>query len=121
MTQQQPQIADPYLYSELQKKMVAADDYGNYDASLSPRQGYANAGTVVLDSTTQMLATQVSRVKINKSPTKRPESPPPLKNLHQTVVFIPFNNNPYRNYTFDKTTNQMFAKSNLLEIEKVGP
>lgn len=34
-----------------------------------------------------------------RSPTRRPESPPPLRNYHQTMVLIPYNTETYAHYS----------------------
>ncbi|XP_058822699.1 uncharacterized protein LOC131684135 isoform X2 [Topomyia yanbarensis] len=43
--------------------------------------------------------------KFARSPTRRPESPPPLRNYHQTMVLIPYNAETYQRYTAQEQEN----------------
>ncbi|XP_055634479.1 uncharacterized protein LOC129774670 isoform X2 [Toxorhynchites rutilus septentrionalis] len=43
--------------------------------------------------------------KFARSPTRRPESPPPLRNYHQTMVLIPYNAETYHQYTAQEQEN----------------
>lgn len=56
-----------------------------------------------------------------RSPTRRPESPPPLRNYHQTMVLIPYNTDTYAHFaTADQIAAQQFAQhQNILEYQQV--
>lgn len=53
-----------------------------------------------------------------RSPTRRPESPPPLRNYHQTMVLIPYNTE-YAQITADQLAAQHFQHQNILEYQQV--
>lgn len=53
-----------------------------------------------------------------RSPTRRPESPPPLRNYHQTMVLIPYNTE-YAQITADQIAAQHFQHQNILEYQQV--
>lgn len=60
-----------------------------------------------------------------RSPTRRPESPPPLRNYHQTMVLIPYNTEPYAHYSSNEQVQQVpqvaqhFQRHNVLEYQQV--
>lgn len=54
-----------------------------------------------------------------RSPTRRPESPPPLRNYHQTMVLIPYNTDTYAHFTADQIAAQQFQHQNILEYQQV--
>lgn len=55
-----------------------------------------------------------------RSPTRRPESPPPLRNYHQTMVLIPYNTDTYAQFTgADQIAAQQFQHQNILEYQQV--
>lgn len=56
-----------------------------------------------------------------RSPTRRPESPPPLRNYHQTMVLIPYNTETYAHFTAaDQIAAQQFQHQNILEYQQVN-
>lgn len=55
-----------------------------------------------------------------RSPTRRPESPPPLRNYHQTMVLIPYNTESYAHFsTNEQIPGQHFRRHNILEYQQV--
>lgn len=57
---------------------------------------------------------------VARSPTRRPESPPPLRNYHQTMVLIPYNTESYAQFTTaDQIAAQQFQHQNILEYQQV--
>lgn len=55
-----------------------------------------------------------------RSPTRRPESPPPLRNYHQTMVLIPYNTDAYAHFAADQIAAQQFHQhQNILEYQQV--
>lgn len=57
---------------------------------------------------------------VARSPTRRPESPPPLRNYHQTMVLIPYNTETYAQFTTaDQIAAQQFHHQNILEYQQV--
>lgn len=55
-----------------------------------------------------------------RSPTRRPESPPPLRNYHQTMVLIPYNTETYAQFSAaDQIAAQQFQHQNILEYQQV--
>lgn len=56
-----------------------------------------------------------------RSPTRRPESPPPLRNYHQTMVLIPYNTDTYARFAANETmaTAAPFPAHNILEYQQV--
>lgn len=60
-----------------------------------------------------------------RSPSRRPESPPPLRNYHQTMVLIPHNAETYLQYaavaTDPKlaTAHHQIHRQNILEYQQV--
>lgn len=57
--------------------------------------------------------------KFARSPTRRPESPPPLRNYHQTMVLIPYNSNPYQQFTSTETESTFGRQHNVVEYQQV--
>lgn len=58
-----------------------------------------------------------------RSPTRRPESPPPLRNYHQTMVLIPYNAETYSQFAatnIDPKMAHMAPRQNILEYQQVG-
>lgn len=58
-----------------------------------------------------------------RSPTRRPESPPPLRNYHQTMVLIPYNTESYAQYSTNEQqipTHGTFRRQNVLEYQQVS-
>ena len=61
-----------------------------------------------------------------RSPSRRPESPPPLRNYHQTMVLIPHNAETYLQYATVATDPKMATahhqihRQNILEYQQVG-
>uniref|UniRef100_A0A182LZI7 Uncharacterized protein n=1 Tax=Anopheles culicifacies TaxID=139723 RepID=A0A182LZI7_9DIPT len=56
--------------------------------------------------------------KFARSPTRRPESPPPLRNYHQTMVLIPYNAETYHRYTAQEQENYR-RQHNIVEYQQV--
>lgn len=56
--------------------------------------------------------------KFARSPTRRPESPPPLRNYHQTMVLIPYNAETYHQYTAQEQENYR-QQHNIVEYQQV--
>ncbi|XP_053691183.1 uncharacterized protein LOC128739710 [Sabethes cyaneus] len=56
--------------------------------------------------------------KFARSPTRRPESPPPLRNYHQTMVLIPYNAETYQRYTAQEQENYR-RQHNIVEYQQV--
>ncbi|XP_037041361.1 uncharacterized protein LOC119078050 isoform X3 [Bradysia coprophila] len=54
-----------------------------------------------------------------RSPTRRPESPPPLRNYHQTMVLIPYNTESYAHFSTNEVAGQPFQRHNVLEYQQV--
>lgn len=55
-----------------------------------------------------------------RSPTRRPESPPPLRNYHQTMVLIPYNTDTYARFAANETIAAApFPGHNILEYQQV--
>lgn len=96
------------------------DNFGNYyKTPLSPNHSTDKRNAVFLNSSSQMMSSQISTIKISRSPLKRAESPPPLKSFHQTMVLIPYNSNPYQQYISNELQSAAFRNPKVLEIEKV--
>ena len=57
--------------------------------------------------------------KFARSPTRRPESPPPLRNYHQTMVLIPYNAETYEQYTAQEQENYR-RQHNIVEYQQVN-
>uniref|UniRef100_A0A336LMA7 CSON005635 protein n=1 Tax=Culicoides sonorensis TaxID=179676 RepID=A0A336LMA7_CULSO len=57
--------------------------------------------------------------KFARSPTRRPESPPPLRNYHQTMVLIPYNSNPYQQFTSTESESSFGRQHNVVEYQQV--
>lgn len=55
-----------------------------------------------------------------RSPTRRPESPPPLRNYHQTMVLIPYNTESYAHFSTNEVGGQPFQRHNVLEYQQVS-
>lgn len=56
-----------------------------------------------------------------RSPTRRPESPPPLRNYHQNIVLIPYNTESYSQFTDERhMPGAHFAATNVLEYQQVN-
>lgn len=56
-----------------------------------------------------------------RSPTRRPESPPPLRNYHQTMVLIPYNTESFSQYSANEPISGQgtFRRHNVLEYQQV--
>ncbi|XP_073830979.1 uncharacterized protein isoform X4 [Musca autumnalis] len=56
-----------------------------------------------------------------RSPTRRPESPPPLRNYHQTMVLIPYNAETYSQFAATNIDPKMahMQRQNILEYQQV--
>lgn len=63
-------------------------------------------------------ANQAAYGKFARSPTRRPESPPPLRNYHQTMVLIPYNAETYERYTAQEQENYR-RQHNIVEYQQV--
>lgn len=57
-----------------------------------------------------------------RSPTRRPESPPPLRNYHQTMVLIPYNAETYSQFAATNMDPKVahIQRQNILEYQQVG-
>lgn len=58
-----------------------------------------------------------------RSPTRRPESPPPLRNYHQTMVLIPYkpDETGYAAYGITgETTENIYQRQNIVEYQQVS-
>lgn len=58
-----------------------------------------------------------------RSPTRRPESPPPLRNYHQTMVLIPYNAETYSQFATSSSVDPKLAhiqRQNILEYQQVS-
>lgn len=57
-----------------------------------------------------------------RSPTRRPESPPPLRNYHQTMVLIPYNTESFSQYSTNEQIpgQAAFRRHNVLEYQQVS-
>lgn len=58
-----------------------------------------------------------------RSPTRRPESPPPLRNYHQTMVLIPYKPNEpgFAEYGITgETTENIYQRQNIVEYQQVS-
>lgn len=57
-----------------------------------------------------------------RSPTRRPESPPPLRNYHQTMVLIPYNAETYSQFAATSMDPKVahIQRQNILEYQQVG-
>lgn len=54
-----------------------------------------------------------------RSPTKRPESPPPLRNYHQTMVLIPYTAEAYQQYSASDQEQLRRQQHNIVEYQQV--
>ncbi|XP_037914528.1 uncharacterized protein LOC119653699 isoform X3 [Hermetia illucens] len=57
-----------------------------------------------------------------RSPSRRPESPPPLRNYHQTMVLIPYNTQSYAQFSTSndqQSSAHQFRRQNVLEYQQV--
>ena len=66
-------------------------------------------------------AQQISQLnRFARSPTRRPESPPPLRNYHQTMVLIPYKpDSPYQTYGVQDPENIYHRQHNIVEYQQV--
>lgn len=123
---QQQQIAAWNYYHEQQQRNMAAVQQNvtaaNYYQQL-PMQGrhsymeheeatvYQNCQSVALE---QHYGRSYAR-----SPTRRPESPPPLRNYHQTMVLIPYNTESYAHFSSNEQPVHQYQRHNVLEYQQV--
>lgn len=95
------------------------DAHGNYyHLPAHARHSYHGHETVAVQ---QNIAphTQTQYGKFARSPTRRPESPPPLRNYHQTMVLIPYNSNPYQQLNSSEADNSFGRQHNVVEYQQV--
>ena len=53
------------------------------------------------------------------SPTRRPDSPPPCRTDHQTMVLIPYNTESCAHFSTNEVAGQPFQRHNVLEYQQV--
>ncbi|XP_039430828.1 uncharacterized protein LOC120413919 isoform X2 [Culex pipiens pallens] len=78
----------------------------------------AAAGGVMPGNPVAAAAAAAAYGKFARSPTRRPESPPPLRNYHQTMVLIPYNAETYQRYTAQEQENYR-RQHNIVEYQQV--
>lgn len=79
----------------------------------------AAAGGVMPGNPVAAAAAAAAYGKFARSPTRRPESPPPLRNYHQTMVLIPYNAETYQRYTAQEQENYR-RQHNIVEYQQVS-
>lgn len=106
---------------------VSVDPHGNYyHLPTQARHSYHGHEAVYQNSNTvavqQIVTPQPQYARsYARSPTRRPESPPPLRNFHQTMVLIPYNSNPYQQFNNVESAEPAFnRKHNVVEYQQVG-
>lgn len=108
-----------------QTQQIAVDPHGNYHQlpiqharhSFHGHEAvYQNSNTVAVQ---QIITPQPQYERYARSPTRRPESPPPLRNFHQTMVLIPYNSNPYQQFNNIDADPVFNRKHNVVEYQQV--
>lgn len=104
---------------------IPIDPHGNYyQLPTHARHSYHGHEAVYQNSNTvavqQIVAPQPQYARYARSPTRRPESPPPLRNFHQTMVLIPYNSNPYQQFNNSEVDPSFGRKHNVVEYQQVS-
>lgn len=126
---QQQQIAAWNYYNEQHQRHVgsAAHVAGNPNSNyyhhlpINSRHSFGHEeATVYQNCQSQSVAVGQHYGTYARSPTRRPESPPPLRNYHQTMVLIPYNTESYAHFSTNEVAGQPFQRHNVLEYQQVS-
>lgn len=101
---------------------VAANPNSNYyhHLPINSRHSFGHEeATVYQNCQSQSVAVGQHYGSYARSPTRRPESPPPLRNYHQTMVLIPYNTESYAHFSTNEVAGQPFQRHNVLEYQQV--
>lgn len=104
--QQQQQIAAwNYYHEQQQRAAIIQQNSSNYYQHLPPvRQGFHGHKEATVFQNCQSIAMEQHYGRTYaRSPTRRPESPPPMRNYNQTMFLIPCNTETYATHF---TTNE---------------
>lgn len=112
-----------YPDNQQRTTVVSAADHSNANYyHLPARQSFQGHEESTIYQNCQSVSLEQHQYgRYARSPTRRPESPPPLRNYHQTMVLIPYNTEPYAHYSSnDQNSGQQFQRHNLVEYQQVG-
>lgn len=120
----QQQIAAWNFYHEQQQRNAAAGYYQTLPLQARHSFHGHEEATVYQNCQTVAMEQHFNRAYA-RSPTRRPESPPPLRNYHQTMVLIPYNTESYAHFSSNEqqvpgVAGQQFQRHNVLEYQQVS-
>lgn len=124
----QQQIAAWNFYHEQQQRNAAAGYYQTLPLQAARHSFHGHEESTVYQNcqTVAMEQHHFNRAYA-RSPTRRPESPPPLRNYHQTMVLIPYNTESYAHFSSAEqqvpgggVVGQQYQRHNVLEYQQVS-
>lgn len=120
----QQQIASWNYYHEQQQRNLIQQNSNYYQQMpLQARHSFIGheEATVYQNCQTVAMEQHYGRTYA-RSPTRRPESPPPLRNYHQTMVLIPYNTESYAHFSSNEqqVPGHQYQRHNVLEYQQVS-
>lgn len=114
-----------YYQEQQQRNSLPVHPNANYYPTLphvgsAARHSFQEESTIYQNCQSLSMEQHYGQSFSARSPTRRPESPPPLRNYHQTMVLIPYNTESYAHFSGNETIpNQAYRHHNILEYQQV--